>query len=222
MRDLSWILASNSPRRRELLGLFARPFKVQAADVDEAQRPGESPAVYVVRLAQKKARAVAARSLQPVLIIASDTTVAAGEAILGKPADRTEAFAMLTQLRGKIHQVYTAICLYAAAQEKMVTELCVSNVPMRTYSNEEIEAYTRSGDPLDKAGGYAIQNKDFHPVEGFAGCFASVMGLPLCHLSRALWALGEEVKVNVPIVCQNHLDYDCPIYAAVLAGETIG
>lgn len=222
MSDLPWILASNSPRRQELFSLFGRDFAVRPADVDESRLPGEAPPLYVSRLAEKKALSAGAQALQPVLILASDTTVADGDQILGKPADEAEAFAMLTQLRGRTHQVYTAICLYAAAQEKMVTELCVSNVPMRTYSNEEIEVYIHSGDPLDKAGGYAIQSKSFHPVEGFAGCFASVMGLPLCHLTRALRKFGEAIKINVPIACQNHLNYDCPIHAAVLAGEDIG
>ncbi len=191
-------------------------------DVDESLLPGEAPGLYVSRLAEKKALAAAAHVSSSALILASDTTVADESQILGKPADEAEAFEMLFQLRGRIYQVYTAICLYAPAQEKMVTELCVSNVPMRSYSNEEIELYIRSGDPMDKAGGYAIQNKGFHPVEAFRGCFASVMGLPLCHLTRALWKFGEEIKMNVPIACQNHLNYDCPIHAAVLAGENIG
>lgn len=222
MSEQSWILASNSPRRRELLNLFSRDFAVRPADVDESLLPNESPGVYVSRLAEKKAAAVAEHAEQSVLILASDTTVADGNQILGKPADEAEAFEMLTQLRDRVHQVYTAICLYEPKRGKMVTELCVSDVPMRSYSDEEITLYIRSGDPMDKAGGYAIQNKAFHPVEDFRGCFASVMGLPLCHLTRALWKLGEEIKINVPIACQKHLNYDCPIHAAVLAGENIG
>jgi len=222
MIERPWILASNSPRRRELLNLFGRGFAVHPADVDETLLFGEAPGVYVSRLAEKKALAAAALSLPTSLILASDTTVADGNQILGKPADEAEAFEMLTRLRNRSHQVYTAICLYAPTQEKMVMELCVSNVPMRSYSNEEIEVYIRSGDPMDKAGGYAIQNKDFHPVEEFRGCFASVMGLPLCHLTRAFRKFGEEIKIDVPIACQNHLNYDCPIHTAVLAGEDIG
>jgi septum formation protein len=93
---------------------------------------------------------------------------------------------------------------------------------MRPYSDEEIDVYVASGDPLDKAGAYAIQHADFHPVENFSGCYASVMGLPLCHLVRTLCKMGIAPPADVPAACQAHLQYTCPISAAILRGETIG
>jgi len=99
--------------------------------------------------------------------------------------------------------------------------LSVSDVPMRAYSDVELEAYVQTGDPLDKAGGYAIQNAEFHPVEKFDGCFASVMGLPLCHLTRSLKKMGLSPETNVPDLCQATLAYDCSIYNAVLRDDTL-
>ncbi len=222
MNNEPWVLASNSPRRRELLSLFNHSFETKPADVDESRWPGESPKEYVTRLAKKKALAAAQESPDAALIIASDTTVADGDQILGKPVDEADALRMLNQLRGRVHQVYTAVTLYAPQSKKLIEECCVSNVPMRDYSNEEVSAYIQSKDPMDKAGAYAIQNQNFHPVENFHGCFASVMGLPLCHLKRALLTLEEKTDSNIAIVCQNHLNYDCLIYNAVLAGEDLG
>ena len=222
MTEKTWVLASNSPRRRELLFLFKQPFETRPADVDETRLGDESPKAYVSRLAKKKAAAAAKNSPDAALILASDTTVTDGNQILGKPVDEADAFRMLTQLRGRVHQVYTAIALYAPQSGNLVETCCVSDVPMRNYSNEEITQYIHSKDPMDKAGAYAIQNKTFHPVENFQGCFASVMGLPLCHLKRAILNLGEKIKIDSAMVCQKHLNYDCPIHAAVLAGEDLG
>lgn len=218
----TWILASNSPRRRELFSLFNLQFDTKPADVDESRLPGESPKDYVTRLARKKAFAAAQASPQAELILAADTTVADGEEILGKPEDEADAFRMLSQLRGRCHQVFTAIAIYSVQSNSFVEECCVSDVPMRSYSNEEIRGYIRSLDSMDKAGAYAIQNKQFHPVENFTGCFASVMGLPLCHLKRGIRKLGEVIMVDSAVVCQNYLHYDCPIHAAILAGEDLG
>jgi len=104
----------------------------------------------------------------------------------------------------------------------LVTDLCVTDVPMRKYSDEEIEAYAASGDPLDKAGAYAIQHAGFHPVDGLSGCYASVMGLPLCHLTRSLRKLGVEPETDIAAECQAALSYDCPVSAAILRGEMVG
>ena len=103
----------------------------------------------------------------------------------------------------------------------MRTELSVTDVPMRNYSDAEIEAYVQTGDSLDKAGAYAIQNADFHPVENFAGCYASVMGLPLCHLARSLRKTGLVPVTDVPSLCQTALAYDCSIYNAILRDENL-
>src|SRR5204863_5653183 len=108
------------------------------------------------------------------------TTVVDGNDILGKPIDNAEAFAMLTRLRGHTHQVYTGVALLRKSDGLLLKELSVTDVPMRDYSDEEINAYIATGDPLDKAGAYAIQHPQFQPVEHMRGCYASVMGLPLC------------------------------------------
>jgi MAF protein len=216
----SLILASNSPRRRQLLALTGREFFVRPASIDEQPHPAEAPGEYVLRLACEKARA--ARADGSSLVIGSDTTVALGMDILGKPADPADARAMLTKLRGREHTVYTAVAIYDPSCGQIASELCASRVPMRPYSDAELDAYIASGDPLDKAGAYAIQHSEFHPVEDFAGCFASVMGLPLCHLERAFRRLGSPSPADVPAACQAELNYRCPIFAAVLRGETAG
>jgi predicted house-cleaning NTP pyrophosphatase (Maf/HAM1 superfamily) len=129
---------------------------------------------------------------------------------------------MLQQLRDRTHQVLTAIALVQHPGGDCVKDVAVSQVSMRRYTDEEITAYVDRGDPLDKAGAYAIQSASFHPVEGFAGCFASVTGLPLCHLLRALRRLGFTPPADVPRACQSAYKYPCPISAAVLRGESVG
>jgi len=220
--DQPWILASNSPRRRALLGLFQQPFQVIPADIDETEYPGEAPGEYVSRLAKTKAEVVSQRFSHAGLIIAADTTVADGNEILGKPVDPADASRMLQQLRGRNHQVYTAIALMVPEKGILAQELCLSQVPMRNYSDEEIEIYVQSDDPMDKAGSYAIQNKGFHPVEDFKGCFASVMGFPACHLARSLEKIGLMPAIKIDSACQQYLDYDCPIAELVLTGVNIG
>ena len=216
------ILASNSPRRKELLTLLGRPFRACPAEIDESVLPGETPRAYVLRLAEGKARAVAARDaaaqvLATSLVIAADTTVADGLDILGKPENEQQAMEMLARLRGHLHQVYTAVAILRAADGMLLLDVCVTDVPMRDYSQAEIAAYVATGDPLDKAGAYAIQHDGFHPVEHLEGCYANVVGLPLCHLVRLLRRLGMEPQADVPAACQAALKYECPVYAAILA-----
>jgi MAF protein len=210
------ILASNSPRRRQLLALAGWDFQVIVADVDESLRPNESPAAYVLRLAETKARAITA---QPgALILAADTTVVDGNAILGKPQDNTEARAMLTRLRGRTHQVYTGMAMLRQSDNRLLTELSITDVPMRNYSDEELSAYIATGDPLDKAGAYAIQHPQFKPVAHMAGCYAGVMGLAMCHVVRMLRAMDVPPNANVPAQCQSLLEYTCPVSSAILNG----
>jgi MAF protein len=213
------LLASNSPRRRELLALGDWTYNVSVADVDETQLAGEAPRAYVLRLAQAKARAVAGRARPENIIIGSDTAVIDGDEILGKPKDTADAARMLKQLRGRTHQVYTGVAVYRARDEKMLTELCVTDVPMRAYSDDEIAVYIQTGDPLDKAGAYAIQHAGFNPVASMRGCYASVMGLPLCHLTRALLKFDRSFSADISGACQNFLKYECPVFSAVLRGE---
>ncbi len=197
-------------------------FTVMVSNADESQRPSESPAEYVLRLAEMKARAVAEQAHPEHIVIGADTSVVDGPDILGKPADVVEAEQMLKRLRGHTHQVYTGIAVLRVRDGSLVTDLCVTDVPMRNYSDEEIDAYILTGDPLDKAGAYAIQHPRFKPVESMAGCFAGVMGLPLCHLVRTLRKLGLSPAADVPSNCQSHLDYQCPVSRAILRGEDVG
>lgn len=210
------VLASNSPRRRQLLALAGLEFSVIVAGVDESLQANESPASYVLRLAETKARAVAAVPDQ--IVLASDTTVVDGNHILGKPQDAAEARAMLTQLRGRTHQVYTGIALLRKSDDTLLTALSVTDVPMRNYSDEELNTYIATGDPLDKAGAYAIQHPEFKPVAHMDGCFAGVMGLPLCHVLRLLRQLGINPQADLPAQCQTLLEYSCPVSDQVLSG----
>lgn len=216
--DMDLILASNSPRRHFLLGLAGWKFVVIPADVDESVLPGESPQDYVLRLAVEKARAVAAQMDKKAIIISADTTVVDDAEILGKPLDEADAERMLLQLRDRTHQVYTGVAMLQS-DGTLLTELSVTDVPMRSYSNAEMHAYIASGDPLDKAGAYAIQHNGFHPADNMSGCYANVVGLPLCHLIRSLKKLGLESKENVPQECQAALHYECPVFDLILREE---
>lgn len=211
------ILASNSPRRRQLLALTGWAFSVSAADVDESTRPNESPADYVLRLAETKARAIRADADQ--IVLAADTTVVDGLDILGKPADGAEATAMLKRLRGHAHQVYTGVALLRQSDGLLLKDLCVTDVPMRDYTDEEIRAYVATGDPLDKAGAYAIQHPQFSPVARMDGCYAGVMGLPICIVTRMMQAMGVSSNVDVPVNCQKLLEYKCSVCAKLSSGE---
>lgn len=215
------LLASNSARRRQLIRLTGWDVRLTSADIDESRKPDEPAREYVLRLAREKAYAIQT-SGQEALLVTADTIVVDGETIYGKPLSATDARDTLWALRGHTHQVMTAIALVNPGDQTMVTDLCISNVPMRTYTSTEVDAYITSGDPMDKAGAYAIQNKQFHPVMEFNGCFASVMGMPLCHLSRTAARLGQIVDDGIPERCQAALDYTCGIYEAVLRGDIIG
>lgn len=213
------VLASNSPRRRQLLALGGWVFRVQPADVDETPLLDEDPARYVERLAVQKARVVLAQSAADEVIVAADTTVADGEQILGKPAHALEAWEMLRQLRGRSHQVYTAVSVQRQRDYLEMTDVCSTEVPMRSYSDEEIEAYIATNDPFDKAGGYAIQHRGFNPVPQLTGCYANVMGMPLCHLTRLLRRAGLAPQGDIALACQAALEYECTVYSKIL--ETV-
>ncbi len=214
------LLASNSPRRRQLLGLGGWKFITAVSDVDESQRNSEPPLEYVLRLAREKASAVLEQAHgQELVIIGSDTTVVDNDAILGKPADRDDAARMLSQLRGHTHQVYTGVALHRVSDGKTISELCITDVPMRDYTDDEIETYIQTGDTFDKAGAYAIQHPEFQPVASLRGCYASVMGLPVCHVTRALQMLNIPPLANVPTACRKLLSYECPVSGAILRGE---
>lgn len=219
--EINLILASNSPRRKQLLALGNWEFQVTVADVDESQHPGESPGEYVMRLAETKARVSAQKVSPDSLLIAADTAVVDGNDILGKPVDEDDALRMLKRLRGHTHQVYTGLALLRGRDGRALTDLTITNVPMRNYSDDELRTYVKTGDPLDKAGAYAIQHQGFHPVENMTGCYASVMGLPLCRLTYLLGQFEVFPDSAVGIHCQSELSYDCPISSAILRGELV-
>lgn len=211
------ILASTSPRRRELIQLLGLPYEIATADVDESSVTHPDPAVNVVETARLKANAVAAQTTRrDVIIIAADTTVAIDGEMSGKPADAAAARQMLRRLRGRVHQVHTGIVLAHMGTGEVAADVASVDVPMRAYTEAEIEAYVASGDPLDKAGAYAIQHPNFAPVAHLADCYAAVVGLPLCHLARALRWLGVHPTADVPSRCQQHHGYNCPVYEKIL------
>jgi MAF protein len=185
----SFILASGSPRRRELLGSLGITFTVISPDIDETERVGEFPVDYVRRISREKALAVCGRVSPPVLILAADTTVILDDAILAKPANADAARDMLRRLRGRDHQVCTGMTLARFDDDQppeILTEHALTTVTMREYSDAEIEAYIATGDPFDKAGGYAIQHEGFHPVAGISGSYSNVVGLALETLEAML------------------------------------
>ena len=212
------VLGSTSPRRKQLLGLGLLPFNVEAADIDETETAGEQPRDYVGRLALQKARKVAERAEAGVLVLGSDTTVALDGAILAKPVDEADAKRMLIDLRNRKHQVYTAVAVVVAGTSTEYMEVVETEVPMRDYSDEEIDAYIATGDPMDKAGAYGIQNASFRPVIGMRQCYASVMGFPICAVQKLLTKTGKALKAGVEERCQDLLDYQCTVFSIYLAG----
>jgi septum formation protein len=197
-----FVLASGSPRRRELLTGLGITFDIIKPDVDESQHPGEAPFDYVRRLSRFKAETVAVGLRQPSAVLAADTVVVlaadtigvdgAGE-ILGKPVDAADARTMLRRLRGRAHIVCTALTLLTVPDRREITELTYTTVHMRDYSDAEIDRYIASGDPFDKAGSYAIQNEMFHPVDRIEGSYTNVVGLPLETLKSMLTRLNNAV-----------------------------
>jgi septum formation protein len=170
------VLASGSPRRKQLLEMLHIPFRVIPPDVDEHVLPGEEPGHYVTRLSRAKAEAVAARAPGDV-ILAADTTVVLDGAIFEKPTSPANAVEMLSRLQGRTHEVMTAVAV--ARDGKVEHALDVSRVTFRAVDRATLEAYVATGEPMDKAGAYAIQGLGAPLVERVEGDFFGVMGLPL-------------------------------------------
>jgi len=222
MAQRKFWLASNSPRRREMLAWMDWDLETSPANIDESKRPKESAQEYVLRLAAEKAGNLISGTGMDDVVVAADTIVVLDEEILGKPVDERKAYQMLSQLRAREHWVMTAIAVRFESTGQVRQDICRTRVQMRSYTDEEIEQYIASGNPMDKAGAYAIQNTAFHPVVDFGGCFASVMGMPLCHLERTLQRFSIYKPNRLAEVCQNHLKYNCSITDCVMAGEDIG
>lgn len=185
------ILASASPRRRELLSLIFNEFRVVPSEFDESSVPGElPPAEHVLYSARMKARDVAQDHPES-LVIGADTIVAVEGPILGKPTDAADAARMLRLLSGRTHQVYTGVAVHVGDKERSGVEC--TDVDFRELTDEVISRYVSTGEPLDKAGAYAIQGKGAVLISGIRGCYSNVVGLPLHRLSRLLAEFGIEV-----------------------------
>lgn len=183
------ILASASPRRRELLSLFGLPFAVRAADIDETMDPEKSPFDEVARVSRAKALRVAREEED--VVVAADTIVVCRGRVLGKPRDPAQAAAMLEMLSGREHQVMTGCTVLRGQTGKTVTE--VTNLHFRPLSRKEIERYVATGEPMDKAGAYGIQGGAALFCRRIEGDYYNVMGLPVCRLGQMLRELAPEM-----------------------------
>ena len=189
------ILASNSPRRRELLGqMGVKGFKVAAPNVDESVEPGLAPAEIVEELSRRKARSAAGKAGVDDLIIAADTVVALDGAVLGKPRGEEDAFAMLSALSGREHHVFTGITV--AQGEREVTQHERTAVTFRALTPEEIRGYIATVEPMDKAGAYGIQGMGALLVSGIRGDYCNVVGLPVFRLGRILADFGVDLLLG--------------------------
>lgn len=188
------VLASASPRRAELLRQYGLPFEVHAADIDETPYENEIALDYVFRMALTKARVVAEQYSVDTVIIAADTVVCLGQNIMGKPKNQTDGESMLMQLSAKTHNVHTALAVFY--QNDCQTEICSSEVTFRALSQQEITHYWDTGEPSDKAGGYAIQGLAARFIQNLQGSYSGVMGLPLFELDQLLLPIStpEEIK----------------------------
>ena len=183
------ILASQSPRRKELLGLFSIPFVIEIADIDEEMDPKKLPFDEVARVSRLKAEAVP-REMDDI-VIAADTIVVCNGEILGKPRDAADASRMLHMLSGRDHQVMTGMTLLRGSHCRSCTE--ITDIHFRDLTDREIEAYIRTGEPMDKAGAYGIQGGAALFAERLVGDYYNVMGLPVCRLGQLLREIAPEI-----------------------------
>ena len=206
-RNGTLILASASPRRQAFLRALGLPIRLHPADVDESPLPNETPECMTRRLASLKAETARTNLpsdllAEPALLLGLDTTVAHAGDILGKPKDDLEAVSFLRRLRTGPHQVCTGYCLINLPTGRQRTGVHVSRLTMRHYTDADIDRYVRTGDPFDKAGGYALQDRNFNPVAQVDGCAASVMGMPMHHLLSLLRdELGWPIPADFASVC---------------------
>lgn len=186
---MSLILASQSPRRQELLGLFWIPFTVRVADIDESMDPHANPYAEVARVSHLKALAVPREPDD--VVVAADTIVVCEGRVLGKPHDAEEARQMLRLLSGRDHQVMTGMTVLRGDKAAICTE--VTDLRFRELSDREIDAYVASGEPMDKAGAYGIQGGAALFCERMVGDYYNVMGLPVCRLSKILHQIAPDM-----------------------------
>ncbi|MBW4028127.1 Maf family protein [Acidipila rosea] len=192
------VLASQSPRRRELLAQAGYVFEVDASAVPEEPRTGEDPSAFVRRLAGEKAQAVHARrgGQQELIVLGADTAVVTPQgAVLGKPVDGSDAASMLRQLSGATHQVVTGVCLLSGDHVESAVE--ITYVTMLTLADEEIAEYIASGEPMDKAGAYAIQGRAAKWIPRIHGCYFNVVGLPLALVTSMIEGVTRRMQLEV-------------------------
>ena len=183
------ILASQSPRRKELLGLFGLPFVIRVADIDETMNPEMSAADEVARVSRTKAMAVPREGDD--VVVAADTIVVCGGQVLGKPKDEADAYRMLRLLSGRDHQVMTGMTVLRGETALTVTE--ITDIHFRQLSDREILRYIATGEPMDKAGSYGIQGGAALFAEKMSGDYYNVMGLPVCRLGQLLKQIAPEL-----------------------------
>lgn len=212
------VLASASPRRRDLLTQAGYAFEIIPADISEDVQPGETPIAYVLRLAREKAQAVATsqkyrglaagRNETPLVLGADTTVVAPGGTILGKPEDDADASRMLRRLFGATHQVVTGVAVVAPTENNLITEIAaeVTHVAMLTPTDDELAAYIATGEPRGKAGAYAIQGMAARWIPRIHGCYFNVVGLPLSLVASMIegveWRLNAKTGVPSPSAAQ--------------------
>lgn len=204
------VLASESQRRREIIQALDAAVEIVPSGVDEPP-PGNDESVeeYVANTASCKAHAVASNGRVNALVIGADTSVVLDGKILGKPVDEVEARVMLTALRGRSHRVVTGVTV--SRDGAVASSVTSSDVMMREYSDAEMEAYIASGEPFDKAGGYAIQDPVFAPVSALSGCYLNVVGFPLCEVMRLMSEVGVDVTLRPEWRAPERCPNNCPI-----------
>lgn len=193
------VLASGSPRRRDLLALLGAPFEVREPSIDERA---------AAHAAVAKARAVLTPGRT---LVAADTRIRSDDAELGKPRDRDDAIGTLLRLAGRTHEVVTEVAVVDAAGRE-VRFAVATRVRMRSFSREQAETYARSGEPLDAAGAYQVQGEGGRLVDAVDGCLANVVGLPLCHVYEALRQAGRAFPERPEIACQRNFAFTCPVW----------
>ena len=189
------ILASGSPRRRELLTTLGMDIQVVASNAPEEPLPGEPAEEIVARLSLAKAQTVAA-SRSEGWVIGADSMVVLDDKPMGKPADAAQARVMLRELRGTRHQVMTGVTVIDTVSGRRLTDCVTSGVELRKFTDEEIDASVASGTPLDKAGAYAVQDETLRPALSWEGCYANIVGLPVCRVLEMLWELGCKLPAS--------------------------
>ena len=204
------VLASESQRRREIIGALDSAVEIVSPGIDERPPyPGEDAEEYVRNLSEEKALAVESKVPSETLVMGADTSVVLDEEILGKPVNEAEARDMLMALRGRSHRVVTGVTV--VRKGFLASTVASGDVAMREYTDAEMEEYIESGEPFDKAGGYAIQDERFAPVSAFSGCYLNVVGFPLCEVIRLMSKVGVNAKLKQEWRAPERCPSDCPV-----------